>query len=259
MKIFKHFLRDLLSKCQIDLLILIFMRIRLRTRSSKVRVVTNHPIAVDSDDHKHPVGSINDNYADRGFILALLEEFPALERFCDLGCAGGELVAQLDSLGVTAVGVEGSSKVLLGSGRRNWIASMGSNLFFADISKKFQVLEDGQLMKFDVVHAEEVFEHLTETQVISTLENIQNLMRDTSVLLLGISLNDDCRVIRNGAVVNLHKSVRPASWWLNLFSKNGFEPLKSQNNDANVFGWPIKNTNRSSNADSMFFGLKLKP
>ena len=134
---------------------------------------------------------------------------------------------------------------------RIWVYSV-----FSDITKEFKLSESGLATTFDVIHSEEVFEHLTEEEVVTTLRNIKSLMKDESILLLGISLHDDCREIRGGKSVNLHKTVRTGLWWESALVNNGFELMPTIIVDKNVYGWPFATSNRSNFSDSVFFGVK---
>jgi hypothetical protein len=74
------------------------------------RVVTEHPVAVESADHKWPRGTAFDNSSNRNFNLKLYEffNFRSDLRVMDLGCSGGGFVMSFLEDGYTAIGLEGS-------------------------------------------------------------------------------------------------------------------------------------------------------
>ena len=72
------------------------------------RLVTDHPIAFHSDDHKHPRGTRNDNTRHPRFVRKCETVFGRKIRALDLGCAGGGLVLDFLLAGHSAVGLEGS-------------------------------------------------------------------------------------------------------------------------------------------------------
>ena len=55
-------------------------------------VITSSPVAAASNDHKVPLGTINDNTRCPRFVAACERVFRKPLRFMDLGCAGGGLV-----------------------------------------------------------------------------------------------------------------------------------------------------------------------
>ena len=74
------------------------------------RVDTLRPVAVSSDDHKWPRGSIYDNSTNSRFNLRTYEYFNRKIplKLLDLGCAGGGLVRSFLADGHIGIGLEGS-------------------------------------------------------------------------------------------------------------------------------------------------------
>src|SRR5690606_36664425 len=73
-------------------------------------MVTDYPVAVDSDDHRVPRGSTRYNSTNRAFnarLYAWLGDRPDLT-VLDIGCAGSCFVRSILEDGRVAVGVEGS-------------------------------------------------------------------------------------------------------------------------------------------------------
>jgi 2-polyprenyl-3-methyl-5-hydroxy-6-metoxy-1,4-benzoquinol methylase len=119
------------------------------------RVITDHPVALDSEDHQIPGGTMHDNSTNPVFnrkLYQLLSHLPKL-RVMDLGCAGGGFVKSLVDDGHEAIGLEGSDYSLHWDGpggteqeratrkpgkRAEW-ATIPDRLFTCDITRPFQV------------------------------------------------------------------------------------------------------------------------
>ena len=81
------------------------------------------------------------------------------------------MVADFISLNWQGVGIEGSD-FSLKHRRANWATLANKNLFTGDITKPFQVLRDGQEMKFHVITAWEVMEHISNQDLKPVFDNI---------------------------------------------------------------------------------------
>jgi SAM-dependent methyltransferase len=143
----------------------------------QVEVVTAHPVAVTSPDHLAPFGAKYNNSTNRKFVTLmnarLRRQFPqAAPAMLDLGCAGGQLVADFARLRWLAVGLE-CSDYSLRQRRANWAALAGKNLFTGDISKPFRVRRDGQDLKFHLITAWDVLEHLRPDDLDTLFGNIR--------------------------------------------------------------------------------------
>lgn len=191
-----------------------------------VKVVTDKPVAVDSLDHQFPHGTAKDNSINIRFNQKLSWWIPADDlRVLDLGCAGGGFVRSLLDQGSFAIGIEGSdySKTLQ---RAEW-AVIPSSLFTADITVPFRVVytdgpRAGDVVRFNVVTAWEVMEHIPEDKIESLMDNIRDHLAPSSIVLMSISTVDD----RPTPGVNLHRTVRPGSWWRQTFAQFGFRVVE---------------------------------
>jgi 2-polyprenyl-3-methyl-5-hydroxy-6-metoxy-1,4-benzoquinol methylase len=144
--------------------------------TSKMTRETKHPVAFESPDHLAPKGTAVNNSTNKKFILymdaKLHREFPGTPlRMMDLGCSGGQTVADFLSLGWQAAGMEGSD-LSLKYRRANWATLANTNLFTCDITKPFQVFEDAKPAKFHLITAWEVMEHLAAPDLKQTFANI---------------------------------------------------------------------------------------
>lgn len=140
---------------------------------------TDFPVAFESPDHIAPKGTIDNNSTNRKFILAMDEklhrEFGAQTklRILDLGCSGGQTVADFMSLGWGGVGVEGSDASLK-QRRANWAHLANTNLFTSDITKPFQITQKGVPVRFHLITAWEVMEHIATPDLKAVFRNIVN-------------------------------------------------------------------------------------
>ena len=129
-----------------------------------LRVITEHKIAFESPDHIASCGTKRDNSTNRSFILLmnklLCREFPNTQlKFLDLGCAGGQLVRDFKDLGYISIGLEGSDYSLKHK-RANWPLLAGKSLFTCDIAKPFEIKLEDKKIKFHLITAWEVLEHI---------------------------------------------------------------------------------------------------
>lgn len=201
------------------------------------RIETDKMVAVDSPDHLCPVGCVNDNYSSPNLINEVLEHFGNKKiSVLDLGCAGGQFVVDFISRGNHGVGLEGSSNALNGAGKHNWREYQNKNLFFCDITEEYQIFFDELPAKFDYIHSEEVFEHISESKIDMMLSQIKKHLKEDGICSFGISLVEDTRTV-DGVEYKLHQSVFPATWWKEKLEENGFKILKSGINNENHLGY----------------------
>lgn len=173
----------------------------------KFRVETEKEIAIDSPDHLCPVGCVNDNYTSLELVGEITDYFDRKTiSVLDLGCAGGKFIVDFIRQGDIAIGLEGSSNVLNGSGKGNWKKYHNSNLFLCDITEEYQIYQDNLPLKFDYIHSEEVFEHISEDKIDIMLSQIKKHLKDDGICSFGISMTEDVRV--DGDITyTLHQSV----------------------------------------------------
>lgn len=182
-------------------------------------VETNHPIAIESNDHIAPHGTINDNTRSIRFVSACERKFGGRAiNFLDLGCAGGGLVLDFLLSGHYAIGLEGSdaSKV---SKRAEW-NTIPNALHTCDITKPFLIrtISGSSKHRFDIISIWEVLEHIPENHLASLFANIRTHLAETGWLVGSISLRDD---VQDG--VSYHHTVKPSDWWIDLFRSEGMD------------------------------------
>ena len=148
------------------------------TPSSRIEVQTNHPVAFASPDHLAPYGTKYNDSTNKGFVLAMHDWFssryPATAlAFMDLGCSGGQLVKDFLTLHWLSVGLEGSDYSLKHK-RANWRELAGKHLFTSDITKPFFVTANERPLKFHLITAWEVMEHIHPDDLDAVFRNIRD-------------------------------------------------------------------------------------
>ncbi len=138
---------------------------------------TQYPVAFSSPDHIAPKGTAVNNSTNKKFILnmdaKLRREFgdQAVLRMMDLGCSGGQTIADFMKLRWQGVGLEGSDFSLKHS-RANWATLANTHLFTCDITKPYQIKLDGQPVKLHLITAWEVMEHIATPDLDQVFRNI---------------------------------------------------------------------------------------
>lgn len=191
-----------------------------------ITIKTKYPVATDSPDHIFPWGTMRDNNTNSGYIKEVEEYFGLGNRLniLDLGCAGGQLIKDFHYNGHLAIGLEGSDYSLKNN-RACWPELYNKALFTCDISKPFWILDyeikDKEQqegieipIKFDLISAWEVIEHIAPEDLDQMFDNIYNHLKDNGIFVGTISLVED--VIQGH---RLHQSVFPSEWWMEKLNK----------------------------------------
>jgi SAM-dependent methyltransferase len=184
--------------------------------TAKYTLVTEHPVAVASRDHTHPLGTRQDNSRNRRFnrkLYELMYSFRLEPRVLDLGCAGGGFVADCLLDGHEAVGLEGSDYSLLHR-RAEW-PNVPDNLFTCDITKPFRLYRNGLPARFGAATSWMVMEHLPEESLAQVCENILWHLCDGGLAVMGID-NDPGEFH--------HLTNKDRAWWLDTFARHGLRP-----------------------------------
>lgn len=181
-------------------------------------IVTEYPIAYQSNDHTHPWGTKRDNFTNKKFINEISEHFGGKFNFLDLGCSGGQFVVDMMSAngGGASIGLEGSDYSVKHK-RANWPKYHNKNLFTCDITKPFDVQNDGESVKFDLITAWEVLEHIPKSDLDAMFQNIYNHLSEDGIFACSVSFHSDKP---NG--VELHVTREKPPFWEEVFKRNGF-------------------------------------
>lgn len=187
--------------------------------SQHFRVITDHPVALDSRDHLKPQGTKDDNSRNPRFnhkLLSLLSQRPL--RLCDVGCSGGGFVKDMLDAGQIAIGLEGSDYSLKRK-RAEW-ATIPDHLFTCDITHPFTIVpvgdgEEGDAPRpalFDVITAWEVMEHIPEDRLPQLCRNVRLHLAPQGLWIMSVSRQQGYH----------HVTVHDERWWTTFFEQEGF-------------------------------------
>lgn len=181
-------------------------------------------IAHHSWDHIHPKGTKHDNSKNWLFNFKLYRlyfpkftgEVAGFFKILDLGCAGGSFVRECINSGCFAMGLEGSdySKKM---NRAEW-PIIPDSLHTCDISKNFYIYhkKEKQPVKFHVITAWEVLEHMEEYQIDTLIENIKRHLLDEGLFIASVSNYSD-----KIGDIEFHRTQKNKRWWVKKFADKG--------------------------------------
>ncbi|SEI92738.1 MULTISPECIES: rhamnan synthesis F family protein [unclassified Variovorax] len=211
---------------QRDILIALMSNIDLKSLQG-FKCVTDYPVAYDSPDHIHPVGTVLDHTRHPRFIRACEDFFGSSGNqlsFLDLGCSAGGMVLDAVLRGHIGVGLEGSDISRLQQ-RAEW-RLLRDSLFTCDVTRPFELGRgEVETFKFDVISAWEVLEHLTAEGVEGLFANLARHTRPGSIFACSISQVDG-GFTEDGTP--LHQTLEPLPWWQERAAKYGFDVLDSK-------------------------------
>jgi hypothetical protein len=190
----------------------------------KVKVLTEHPVAVSSNDHIYPEGTALDNTRSPRFVTACENYFQKDSlKFLDIGCSGGGIVFDFLLKKHFAIGIEGSDFSLKAK-RANWRV-IPNHLFTCDATKEFKILENTsqKQTRFDVISCWEFFEHIPKELHGDVFNNVKNHLNPEGIFIGSIGTN----VSFSSSGHPLHMTVEKFDWWKNNFKNNGFEFIEN--------------------------------
>jgi len=188
----------------------------------KITLKCDRKIAYDSPDHLEPLGTLQDNSRNERFNIKfynLIDKNKNKNSILDLGCAGGGFVRSCINDGCIAIGIEGSDYSQKMK-REEW-AVIPEFLLTCDIAERFELSSDKIKMKFNLITAWEVLEHIKEDKIINLIGNIKKHLTKEGLFIASIS-NSSSK--SNG--VELHQTQRTKEWWIKKFEENGFYERK---------------------------------
>jgi len=195
-------------------------------------VVTEHPVAVNSDDHKHPEGIYYDNNLNAGFVESVEDYFEDKNKksinFMDLGCAGGALVCEMHKRGHISIGLEGSDHCLnirpemveevgmMPAGHENWKEYGNKILFTCDVTKPFEVQFNNNIFTFDLITCWDVIEHFLDEDLDVYFANVDKHLKAGGIFAASIHMRKSHRNKNSKNTpsdLNYHKSMHGREWW----------------------------------------------
>ena len=174
-----------------------------------IRFYTDHLHPLYSLDYTAPKGGAHDNNPSDDFVNCFNQNNI---NYLDLGCAGAAIVEAMVNKGHNAFGIDGSDSQKQ-QGLNSW-GRIPERLFNADITEPFHFVNEdtNEGLRFDVISAWDVLEHLYEDRLPSFCENLKNNLKSDGVFVCGIADFAD-----EGYHVTLHNK----EWWIDMFDKNG--------------------------------------
>ncbi|GBF56656.1 ubiquinone biosynthesis O-methyltransferase [Candidatus Phycosocius bacilliformis] len=175
-------------------------------------------VAYDTDDHKIPWGTAQDNTRSPRFVARCEELFNRPLTYMDLGCSGGGLALDFTLRGHRGFGVEGSDYSKKAQ-RAEW-RLLRDSLFTADITRPFHLKnQDQSHVLCDVISAWEVMEHIADEDLPGLFENVRAHLKPDGIFVGSIALGPDDDPV-TGA--RYHRTVQPYEWWEARYRELGF-------------------------------------
>jgi SAM-dependent methyltransferase len=204
-----------------EILFLLIRPLRLRGRRlppSGLKLQTQYPVAFESPDHLAPKGTAQNNSTNKKFVLHMDELFhreppDTILRCLDLGCSGGQMVKDFISLRWLGAGLEGSDYSLKRR-RAHWATLANKNLFTCDITKPFSMQLQGAAVRFHLITAWEVLEHIATPDLPGLFENIWNHLERGGLFIASTTRTPD---IHNG--IELHQTKWSNQEWRHFVEK----------------------------------------
>jgi cyclopropane fatty-acyl-phospholipid synthase-like methyltransferase len=211
-----------------------------------IKIKTDFPVAIDSNDHLFPWGTKRDNSTNNKFIIDIIKYFNLKKiKVLDLGASGGQLIKDFIPITKLAIGLEGSNYSIIHK-RANWPQLYNKNLFTCDISKEFEIFNDEEKVLFECITAWEVVEHIKTDRLEQFFKNIYNHLADNGIFCCSVSMDKE-PAYGGPKDVWLHETVWQKQQWLEYLNKlNLFEiidPVIIQNrvrNERNSFQLDLK-------------------
>jgi SAM-dependent methyltransferase len=184
-----------------------------------ITLQTKHPVAYASPDHIAPKGTKENNSTNKKFVLhmddKLHREFgPEALNVMDLGCSGGQMIADFLRLRWRGVGLEGSD-FSLKFRRANWARLANINLFTCDITKPFQVFLEAAPVRFHLITSWEVLEHIATSELRMLFDNIIKHLHPGGYFIASTTSTSD---IHEG--IELHQTKWENYEWRAFVEKN---------------------------------------
>lgn len=186
---------------------------------------TRHPIALDTDDTRHPRGARVDNSICLRFNQRLYDLLGRNRQLkvLDLGCAGGGFVRSLIDDGHFAVGLDGSDYPKR-TQRDEW-STIPYHLHTCDVTKPFSLKDTstGEPLQFDAITAWELLEHIRVEDLTGLVDNIRAHLADDGYFFASVATFEDYDE-DHGWVY--HQTIQPREWWIAQFRQAGFDVVE---------------------------------
>lgn len=188
--------------------------------ATKLKISTNYPYAFQSQDFLVPKGASEDRTRCPAFVRDVQNLFRRKIRYLDLGCSNGGLVYDFLLQGNVAFGIEGSDFGLTNQSQ-HWRV-IPDFLGNADLTKQFQVSDNGVESKFDVIGAWEVLEHISAGDLPTFFLNVYNHLADGGIFMASVAQFPDFDPVTGQ---KWHITIESRDWWIKQFSEFGFSEI----------------------------------
>jgi 2-polyprenyl-3-methyl-5-hydroxy-6-metoxy-1,4-benzoquinol methylase len=138
-------------------------------------------------------------------------------KFMDLGCSGGQLAVDFHERGHIGIGLEGSDYSVKHQ-RANWPKYHNEILFTCDVTKPYSLYENEEQIKFNVITAWEVIEHIRPEDLNNLFTYISNNLEDGGIFVGSISTNEE--FYEGNTEIILHQTVMDQFKWQNELLQN---------------------------------------
>ncbi|MBL0422263.1 methyltransferase domain-containing protein [Ramlibacter sp. AW1] len=204
---------------------------RARRAAKDLVLETAHPVANDSHDHLVPQSTMEGLSRPTPFVIHCVDILGPDLLAMDIGTGAAGLVYEFAMNGVTALGIDGSDYC-----RRHRIGywpMLPDNLRTCDVTKPYRVshAETRQQVAFNLVTMWEVLEHIAETDLPTTLEQIRSHLAPDGYFVGSISLLE----YTDSAGRPYHVTLRPRTWWHETFRRAGLAMVEQHPWDLRLF------------------------
>lgn len=184
-----------------------------------MRIFTDSPVAVDSNDHLKPHGAVHDFSDATEFCSYMKKHWPKKKTLLDLGTGSGTVVKTALAAGMDAYGIEGSD-VPRKQGLGGWPELADVRLFNADLRYRFDLTifdeESSLVQRFDIITAWDVMEHMTEDTIDTVMDNIKRHSTEGTFVMATIQFDNHNNEL-------YHHLLKPRDWWVKKFKQFGFK------------------------------------
>lgn len=196
-----------------------------------IAIETNHPIALTSNDHLEPDSTTEGLVRPTQFVRHCIDVLGADIICLELGAGAAGLLFEYIQNGLAAIGIDGSDYCK--KNRIGYWPLLPKNLFTCDLTHPFRIYETttSNTVKFQLITAWEVFEHITEADLSQTICNIAAHLDPNGYFIGSISMIE--YLDKNGRPY--HVTLQPRDWWIQKFQENGLSIVDEHPFNVHLF------------------------
>ncbi|MES2832655.1 MAG: methyltransferase domain-containing protein [Pseudomonadota bacterium] len=196
-----------------------------------IKIATDHPIALTSNDHLEPDSTTEGLVRPTQFVRHCIDVLGPDIRCLELGAGAAGLLFEYIQNGLVAIGIDGSDYCK--KNRIGYWPLIPGNLFTCDLTHPFRFHReaDSETMKFNLITAWEVFEHIAEADLSQTLANVATHLEPEGYFIGSISMIE--YLDKNGRPY--HVTLKPRTWWKEKFEKEGLYIVDDHPFNARLF------------------------